>query len=207
MNKIIPLFPLKIVVYPNSSVPLHIFEERYKTMINLCLKNDSGFGIVSLIRNKISSVGCYVKITKIIKKYPGGESDIIVTGIQRFSIKNKVKKKIGYLEAEISEIKDEKASVDVKLLYSVENKFNELVTKTQFKLEDNFWQNLEKTDIKSFKIAEKSGLNLNQQQKLLEIQNENQRLILLIDHFNKLNKSLTENMKLRSIILGDGYIN
>jgi ATP-dependent Lon protease len=207
MNNIIPLFPLKIVVYPNSSVPLHIFEERYKTMINLCLENDSGFGIVSLIRNKISNVGCYVKITKILKKYPGGESDIIAAGIRRFVIKSKTKKKNGYFEAEILELKDEEDSVDEKLLYSAENKFNELVTKTQFKLEENFWNNLGKADIKSFKIAEKSGLNLNQQQKLLEILSENQRLIFLIDHFNKLKRSLNENLKLRSIILGDGYIN
>ena len=170
MKKIIPLFPLNLVVYPNSSIPLHIFEERYKKMIEYCLKNETGFGITSLIGNKISGVGCYVKITKVIKKYPDGESDIVVTGIERFTIKRKEKNKDGYYEAEIKIVRDDKAEVDEKLVNSAEKKFNSIVSRTKFKLENNFWNNLDKTNLKSFKIAEKSGMKLNQQQKFLEMQ-------------------------------------
>lgn len=207
MKNIIPIFPLNIVVYPNSSIPLHIFEERYKIMIDRCLQNDSGFGIVALVKNKISEVGCFAKITKVLKKYPGGESDITVKGLERFRILNKKKRKEGYYEAEINFLTDEKVDVDEKLLFSVENKFNELVSLTQYKLDDNFWKNLETADNKSFKIAEKAGIKLNQQQKFLEILNENKRLIFLIDHFNKLKKSLTKDLMIRSIVLGNGYLN
>ncbi|PKB68605.1 MAG: hypothetical protein BZY82_00005 [SAR202 cluster bacterium Io17-Chloro-G3] len=42
----IPLFPLNVVLLPNMVLPLHIFEERYKQMISMCLENDSRFGVV-----------------------------------------------------------------------------------------------------------------------------------------------------------------
>ena len=56
-NKI-PLFPLNVVLLPETPLPLHIFEERYKEMINECLKNDSEFGIVYASALKIQSFGC-----------------------------------------------------------------------------------------------------------------------------------------------------
>ena len=45
----IPLFPLpNVVLFPSVMLPLHIFEERYKTMINVCINDDAPFGIVLL---------------------------------------------------------------------------------------------------------------------------------------------------------------
>jgi len=42
----IPLFPLEVVLFPGTPLPLHIFEPRYKLMIQRCLENDSEFGVV-----------------------------------------------------------------------------------------------------------------------------------------------------------------
>ena len=42
----LPLFPLNLVLFPDMTIPLNIFEERYKLMINSCLENDSKFGVV-----------------------------------------------------------------------------------------------------------------------------------------------------------------
>ena len=64
-----------------------------------------------------------------------------------------------------------------------------------------------KSSLKSFKIAEKSGLTLIQQQELLTIKEENKRLHYLIDHFDKLTEKLEKNMTVRQIILGNGYLN
>jgi len=76
-----------------------------------------------------------------------------------------------------------------------------------FNVNQGFWDNLEKTNLKSFKIAEKSGLSILQQQELLTIQSENKRLSYLLDHFEKLEAKLEENKMMREIILGDGYLN
>ena len=65
----IPLFPLNMVVLPFEQVPLHIFEPRYKKMIDDSLKNNTPFGIVSKNNGSVDSVGCSLKVTKVIKHY------------------------------------------------------------------------------------------------------------------------------------------
>ena len=57
-----PLFPLGIVALPTEYVPLHIFEERYKTMIGECLERDQEFGIVWLAEDELKGIGCAVAV-------------------------------------------------------------------------------------------------------------------------------------------------
>ena len=80
----IPIFPLAIVIFPNSKYPLHIFEPRYKKLINKCLAEKSGFGIVSRIGETVSDVGVYADIINVIKIYESGEMDIVIKGNWRF---------------------------------------------------------------------------------------------------------------------------
>ena len=82
----IPLFPLNMVVFPFEQVPLHIFEPRYKKMIDESLKNNTPFGIVSKNNGSVDSVGCSLKVTKIIKHYESGEYDLIATGDKCFQV-------------------------------------------------------------------------------------------------------------------------
>src|SRR3954454_20571781 len=60
-----PLFPLPLVALPSEHVPLHIFEERYKTMIGICLEQQREFGIVWLGDEELKSVGCAVGVERI----------------------------------------------------------------------------------------------------------------------------------------------
>ena len=79
--------------------------------------------------------------------------------------------------------------------------------KTEIKLDESFWSNLEKTDLKSFKLAEKSGLNLKQQQNILNYQSEHERINYLLEHYEKVEKYLESGDAMRIIISGDGYVN
>ena len=54
----IPLFPLQTVLLPEFPLPLHIFEERYKLLVDYCIANESEFGIVYANDNRIKKVGC-----------------------------------------------------------------------------------------------------------------------------------------------------
>jgi Lon protease-like protein len=54
----IPLFPLGVVLFPESRVPLHIFEERYKTLVEESLKQSTPFGINYVEDDRLHSVGC-----------------------------------------------------------------------------------------------------------------------------------------------------
>jgi uncharacterized protein len=82
----IPMFPLNLVILPGEVKPLHIFEERYKQLINDCLQNNAHFGIPYINNNAVSNFGIEVKISKVVKLYDNGEMDIMVEGIRPFRI-------------------------------------------------------------------------------------------------------------------------
>jgi Lon protease-like protein len=88
----LPLFPLNTVLFPGATMPLHIFEERYKEMIGFCLAEKSPFGVV-LIREgqevggsaKPYDVGTTAYVTSV-HKLEDGRMNLICTGGQRFRI-------------------------------------------------------------------------------------------------------------------------
>jgi len=203
----IPIFPLALVIFPNSKYPLHIFEERYKKLINKCLSQKSGFGIVSRIGENVSEVGVYVDILDVIKIYESGEMDIVVKGKWRFKRLIFEMHSDGYYLSEIEKIEDRETEIDYKLFSELKERVQDMLKLVQFDLNQSFWDILDKTNLKSFKIAEKSGLSILQQQELLTLQSENKRLNYLLDHFEKLEEKLEANKMIKKIILGDGYLN
>jgi uncharacterized protein len=88
----LPLFPLSLVLFPGMELPLHIFEERYKRMINLCLREDRPFGVVLAGavtdvpgRNLTYPVGTAAHI-RGATRFPDGCLNITTRGKQRFRI-------------------------------------------------------------------------------------------------------------------------
>ena len=82
----IPMFPLNMVVLPGETVKLHIFEERYKQLVNDCLENEAHFGIPFSMNGKVKTHGVEVKIKKVLKVEENGEMYILVEGVNVFSI-------------------------------------------------------------------------------------------------------------------------
>lgn len=89
----LPLFPLKTVVFPGMPMPLHIFEERYKQMIEECIETKRPFGIVMIEEGaaeldsnvKPHRVGCTVDIMQV-QKLEDGRFFIMTIGQERFRI-------------------------------------------------------------------------------------------------------------------------
>ena len=86
MTNFIPIFPLNIVVYPGEQLNLHIFEPRYKQLIQECVVNKKPFGIPAVVNDKISEMGTLMEVTEVSKIYESGEMDIKTNGIQVFKI-------------------------------------------------------------------------------------------------------------------------
>ena len=105
-DPVIPLFPLGLVLLPHMPLPLHIFEERYKSMIAECLKKNTRFGIVFLDGSDIRMVGCTARILKVLKRYSDGRLDILTQGEERFVIKEMFDRK-PYLEGRVDYFDDE----------------------------------------------------------------------------------------------------
>jgi uncharacterized protein len=207
MNKIIPLFPLNLVIYPNSKYPLHIFEERYKKMINQCIKSNTGFGIVSIIRHNISDIGCYTKVENIIQTFENGDFDIIVNGEKRIKVIATDSHPDGYQTAEVKDYRDINTKADQFIINELRLKLERMIDEIDFKLEKEFWINFDNSSTKSFKVAEKAGLSLSKQQKLLNLRNENNRMLFLIDHLDELYLKVKRENLLKDFILRDGFIN
>lgn len=206
MNKI-AIFPLNLVIFPGSKYPLHIFEERYKILINKCLNDNSGFGIVALLDKKISDVGVYVKVILVLKKYENGEMDIIVEGVDRFLINSTYLHSDGYYVSNVEKYLDNKDEIDSALIDELQNDFEEIVELANYKLEESFWKNLDNAKLKSFKFAEKSGMSYDQQQEFLILKSENERLYFLINYFNWIKEKVNNADLVKKIMMNDGYLN
>jgi Lon protease-like protein len=86
-----PLFPLGIVALPSESVPLHVFEDRYRRMIEHCLEAEPGspereFGIVWLSEEELKDVGCACEVESVIERMDDGRLNIVARGTQPFRL-------------------------------------------------------------------------------------------------------------------------
>jgi Lon protease-like protein len=105
-SRLIPLFPLRVVVFPRTPLPLHIFEDRYKEMVGDAIRDNSEFGIVLVKDNGIVSSGCTVMVEKVIETYPDGRMDILTRGKRRFEIVTLNEEK-EYLQGEVNFFDDD----------------------------------------------------------------------------------------------------
>ena len=85
MAALIPLFPLDVVLFPGTPLPLHIFEPRYKEMIAECLAQNRTFGVVRAIEQGLAEVGCTAEIVTVVKEYPDGRLDLVLSCEPKFS--------------------------------------------------------------------------------------------------------------------------
>src|SRR5215210_5780349 len=101
-----PLFPLRIVVLPGELVPLHIFEDRYKTMIGECLEEDREFGIVWVADDGLKEVGCTVAITELLERTDDGRMNILTRGSAPFRLLRRIEE-MPYPAGDIELLEDE----------------------------------------------------------------------------------------------------
>ena len=127
----LPLFPLNAVLFPNATMPLQIFEERYKLMLEACLKADSQFGVV-LIRSGPEvggdavphAVGTVARILQV-NRVKEGRSFVSIVGGRRFEIERVVQQR-PYLEAAVTLLEEDRT---VSLSQSELDAMREAVTR------------------------------------------------------------------------------
>jgi Lon protease-like protein len=115
-ERLLPLFPLPLVLFPGVPLPLHIFEQRYREMLSDCLAADRRFGIVFTAEDDVAgpgrgAVGC-VAFIQNSESLPDGRSNIIVIGEERFAIARLVSGDRPYLLGEVVSYGDVEESND-----------------------------------------------------------------------------------------------
>lgn len=182
MTNFIPIFPLSIVVYPGEYLNLHIFEPRYKQLINDCIAKKKPFGIPSVLDNKVSEMGVLVEIAEVSKVYKNGEMDIKTKGKKVFRILETIKDipdKL-YSGAIVNYPQNRDIGNRVlmdKVVMGVQQLHKLLNIKKKFKKEDN--------ELWSYDIAHDAGLTLEQEYELLGLMHELQREEYLKRHLAK----------------------
>lgn len=114
-KQILPLFPLPdVVLFPGSPLPLHIFEPRYKEMINGVMKSDKQFGVLLFDpqHSQAASVGCSAEILEC-ERLGDGRMNILTQGRRRFKVV-KTMEDAAYLQGEVEWLEDSPAEKDLQ---------------------------------------------------------------------------------------------
>jgi len=203
MTNFIPIFPLGIVVYPGESLNLHIFEPRYKQLINECFADKKPFGIPAIINNNMQEMGTAVIIEEITKLYDNGEMDIKTTGSKVFRILEVIKEVPGKLfsGAIVNYPNNIEDAGIPELMQKVLNALHEL--HRILKIEKDFKKPDEQ--LISYDIAHHTGLSLQQEYEVLELLQEVQRQEYLKRHIGKVLPVLAEMETLKEKIKLNGH--
>jgi ATP-dependent Lon protease len=183
---LLPLFPLDLVLLPQTNLPLHIFEERYKEMIQDCLQNHWEFGMLAVQGDTAKSIGCTASISEVVTRFPDGRLNILVRGQRRFEVtdvnedKSYLRGKVEFLDDET----DESAAEDIRMraiqLYDrvmvladpPARQFQDAPSHTNSQL--------------SYRLMAAAPADLDFKQSLLQLRSERERLDRVIQYFEKL---------------------
>ncbi|KST62521.1 LON peptidase substrate-binding domain-containing protein [Mastigocoleus testarum] len=111
----LPLFPIKeLVLFPSRPLPLHIFEFRYRMMMNTILQSDRRFGVLMVdpVKGSIANVGCCAEIVHY-QRYPDDRMKMVTLGQQRFRVLEYIREKPYYVGL-VEWIEDEPPSQDLR---------------------------------------------------------------------------------------------
>jgi Lon protease-like protein len=204
---IIPLFPLGVVLLPETLLPLHIFEERYKLMIRECLDQDKEFGIVYFDGNRIEDAGCTARILEVVRRYDDGRMDIITRGIKRFIIHEiydrepYLQSRIGYFEDEI-ELEPKGLEPLAKRGMDLLRRLNSITGRTE---DYRYLKSLD-VSLLSFFISNSEGFTHEEKQKFLEMTSTSERLKKCVDSLEKIVERAKIAQEIQKIIGGNGKI-
>lgn len=206
---VIPIFPLGLVLLPQMSLPLHIFEDRYKQMTKACLAHDRVFGIVYFDGKQFKSKGCTARIVKILKRYDDGRLDIITKGESRFRIKELYDQK-PYSEASVEFFDDQpQESSDSKEMKKLARTCIELLKQinamTGQYSDAEFDDRLEAKSV-SFLAAACDGFSYQEKQLFLEMTTTAKRLQKTSKALEKLVYRLSITQEIERIIGGNGNL-
>lgn len=202
MTTFLPLFPLRLVAFPGEDLNLHVFEPRYKQLINECEEKGISFGMPAFIEEKLQPIGTELELVSVEKRYSNGEMDVRTKGKGLFKIKEYFKDVEDrlYSGAEVERLdfdldgdflKYEKIIHLIAELYEVLN-----IKKPLPELDGAF---------NTYRIAHLVGFSIEQEYELLTIQEERRRQNFMLAHLDKLIPTAKEMEELRKKVQMNGH--
>ena len=171
-----PLFPLPVVLLPTEVIPLHIFEERYKTMIGECIADRTEFGIVWLSDDGLKEVGCTAEVAEVIEEMEDGRLNILVRGGSPFRLLERQEDHV-YPAGRIELLGDRGAdeAADVETGGEARERYADLLER----ITNERPEEAALAELNSYEMAASVEIELDVKQGLLELRSEEERLRLL----------------------------
>lgn len=214
----LPLFPLSVVLFPGTPLPLHIFEDRYRTMLEDIRARDNLFGLsyfdASLSGLDIppaGNVGCVADVREA-QELPDGRSNILTVGLIRYRLEAYQETSDPYLVGRVSFFEDEEE--DPELLAPRAQHVTDLflrIARAVRAINDELaaLPELPETEPEhlSFLVASTMELDLSVKQELLELRYTSERLKRLHDLLSRAVNSYEERARIHKIAKGNGHGN
>ncbi len=200
MGSLLPLFPLDVVLFPGTPLPLHIFEPRYKEMIGECLEQKKFFGVIRAQESTLADVGCTAEILAVTKTYDDGRMDIVAQGRERFELLQ-VNQERTFLQGEILYVEDEPEKP------TLEERDRAIDLHKQILALASAQQDLPEGEDAplSYHLAGSLPLDLDFKQKLLSLRSEARRIQTVIEYFEGILPSLRRAVTIRQKAGGNGH--
>jgi Lon protease-like protein len=180
-----PLFPLGKVALPHELVPLHIFEERYRTMIGECLESGSEFGIVWADDEGVRPVGCAMEITEVLERMDDGRMNILTRGTRPFRIVDE-RHDLAYPAGTVEFVRDKEEQPDEKTVAAAHEAYGALVEQAT----DRAPEADELREMTAYQMAATVDFGQDAKQGLLDLRSENARLRLVTRLFRAASRRL-----------------
>jgi Lon protease-like protein len=187
----IGLFPLGVVLLPTERVPLHIFEPRYRELVEECLENDGEFGLVYADDDGIREVGTRARVTDVLERFDDGRLNIVVEGGERFRVEE-VTRGRSFMTAEVVGVDDEASEIEGELAVRAIGSFRALAALAGAEAPDPD----ESSPQLSFELAAQVELPTDSKQQLLESRVEAERLELVAELLDDARVALLQSVEL-----------
>ncbi len=203
MNQLLPMFPLQLVVFPGEPLNLHIFEPKYRQLIQECEEQGTTFGIPAYIDGKVMDVGTEVELVSVEKRYPSGESDVKTCGLMPFKVEQFFRKAPDklYAGAEIERLTYDNALGDVTENIAILELIEELFALLSIDKEVPG----NPAEFRTFDSAHHVGFSLQQEYQFLCIPDEESRQQYMREHLEKMLPMVREMENLRKRAQMNGH--
>jgi Lon protease-like protein len=167
----IGIFALGTALAPGELLPLHIFEERYKELIDECVELERDFGLVYADESGVKETGTRARVADVLERFDDGRLNVLVEGGERFQVQRLTRGR-SFLTAEVEPVEDDWGEPDEEAAARAMEAFRALAAVAGAEAEV---PPLDSTRL-SFEVAARVEIAAEAKQELLELRSENARL-------------------------------
>lgn len=203
MDAILPLFPLQLVAFPGESLNLHVFEPRYRQLVQECEEEGKTFGLPAFINGKVMEIGTEMRLLAVEKRYESGESDIKTEGVRPFRIRQFYRQAPGklYAGADVEWLEAEADKGDVAISVSILDMLENLFV--LLKIDKEVPE--DPAEMRTFDLAHHVGFSLEQEYQFLCIPDEAARQEYMREHLERVLPMVREMENLRKRAQMNGH--